>query len=180
MSANGEDIVTILPAHVPINADGVPVLCSNRDGRRMRYTVAPIAPTSWPAHDRPSSISAMPNPAPRAVPRHARCVVCSLGMQQPMSTPCGHAMCAGCQPAPGDGDKIRCPKCDMTCLASSVKPSPMLSWLLGGVRVKCVPAPAIQARHSTAAPRLVRHLLSGPRASPLSVLALRLYCTQGS
>eukprot|EP00962_Isochrysis_galbana_P014675 scaffold4201_cov119-Isochrysis_galbana.AAC.10 len=157
----GADILTILPAHVPTNADGVPVLCPNRAGRRMRYTIAPIAPPSWTpmaAADGASSVgfgwsacnrlsasetksaSDLPNIAPRTVPRHARCVVCSLGMQQPMSTPCGHAMCAGCQPSPGEGDKIRCPKCDMVCMASSVKPAPMLLWLLGGVRVKYVPA----------------------------------------
>jgi hypothetical protein len=157
-SANGADILTILQAHVPINADGVPVLCSNRAGRRMRYTIAPIAPKSctpmaaaavgvgWPACDRPLAseskcASNLPDSPLRAVPRHARCVVCTLGMQQPMSTPCGHAMCAGCQPAPGEGDKIRCPKCDMTCMSSSIKPAPMLSWLLRGARVKYAPAP---------------------------------------
>ena len=90
------DILTILPSHVPTNADGVPVLRSNRRvGRRVRYTVEPL---SGPTRSTSSSYA--------AVDERSQASICSESSSSASS--------------------------------SSAGPTMMMSWLLGGVRVRCL------------------------------------------
>eukprot|EP00967_Tisochrysis_lutea_P123750 scaffold206292_cov33-Tisochrysis_lutea.AAC.1 len=158
-------VLNILPTHVPTNADGVPILRSSRDGRRMRYMLVPLAqqpdpPSSaaggaavraqplGPAETEIRSVAVNDSKSSSAnllhaqAPRQARCAVCTLIMKQPVSMPCGHAMCSQCQPSPEADNTIRCPTCNHTWMATALKPAPMISWLLKGIRVKCV-APSL-------------------------------------
>jgi len=55
---NATDILTILPSHMPTNAEGVPVLRSNRGGRRVRYAIEPIADLASPYGERSQASTA--------------------------------------------------------------------------------------------------------------------------
>lgn len=120
----------------------------------MRYHIAPLSfaePAQAPASFAPvensgggtastestSASQAGDAPRPPLAPKHARCSVCSLVLRSPVAPPCGHAICAQCLPSTAN-NKICCPTCAREFLASCVKPASMISWLLGGVRVRCL------------------------------------------
>mmetsp|Transcript_7075 Transcript_7075/g.23429 ORF Transcript_7075/g.23429 Transcript_7075/m.23429 type:complete len:355 (+) Transcript_7075:70-1134(+) len=124
---------TIPPGLQSTSSDGVPILHgSQRSGRRVRYTVAPLTQV---ADGEAAALPATADP-----PRRSLCPVCNNVMVDPVAPPCGHSFCSKCTQTlehPEQGGKIECPTCARPALASSVRPSSMMSWLLGGVRVRC-------------------------------------------